>query len=133
MRVPTEILNHALNRCGSVQLAADYIGMNATKFRATLTRHLQSAGESAEHLQVRKCIEVINKYLDKPYQRVRERIANPRNPYGVAICHVDDRLVVRNPNKIEGTLVGVYDRDGSTDDMRDDLYWYVKNHMEAEQ
>lgn len=133
MRVTTQALNDALNRCGSVQLAAEHMGTTQARFRSTLKRRLESAGQSSEHLEVKRCIEVIDQYLDRPYKVIRSRIINPRNAHGVAICHVDNGLIVRNPNKVEGTLVGVYDRDGSADDMRDDLYWYVKNYMEAEQ
>ena len=133
MNAVGQMMIDTLKRMGSMQLAAEQVGISATDFRQKMIRDLENLGQPTEHLRVRDSIAVINQYLDRPYTKVRQRINNPYNIAGVAICHVHNRLVVRNPNNIEGTLVGVYDRNSHTDDMRDDLYWYVKNHMEAEQ
>ena len=133
MNAVGQMMIDTLKRMGSLQLAAEQVGISATDFRSKMIRDLENLGQPTDHLRVRDSIAVINQYLDRPYTKVRQRISNPYNIAGVAICHVQNRLVVRNPNKLEGTLVGVYDRDSHTDDMRDDLYWYIKNHMEAEQ
>lgn len=122
----------AVKRCGSVSLAAKELGVDACRMRTKLQRDLQGIGESSDHLKPRVQNRVIEKYLDRKFTDVRVRIRAPYNVNGVAICHVHNRLVTRNPNDIEGKLVGVYDRDGDADDMRDDLYWYVKNEMETE-
>ena len=128
-----QMMIKTLERSGSVRLAAEAVGISATDFRQKLIRDLENAGQPSEYLRTRKATEVINKYLDRPFTTARQRICNPYNVHGVAVCHVGDRLVLRNPQNTEGTLVGVYDRSGDPDDMRDDLYWYVTNHMEVKQ
>lgn len=133
MNAVGQMMMKTLERSGSVRLAAEAVGISATDFRQKMIRDLENMGQPTEHLRTRKATEVINRYLDRPFTNARQRICNPCNVSGVAVCHVGDRLVLRNLQKIEGTLVGVYDRDGDPDDMRDDLYWYITNHMEAQQ
>lgn len=128
MRVYQKLQN-ALDRAGSVKLAAEALNMHPTKFRASLTSSLEKNGKSAEHVRVRESIAVINQYAQKTFTKMREMIGNPAYVYGVAVCHIGDKLHCVREDKATGEIVGVYDRESDPDDMRADLYWYVTNYM----
>jgi len=48
------------------------------------------------------------------------------------VCDIDGQIKAVSENKAAGTLIGVYEKGVPTEYMRDDIYWYITNYMEAD-
>jgi hypothetical protein len=119
-------------RCGSFPLAGKELGVTPGKVRLKVRQLLTEQGDSIEGLTERSQLAKINEYTLRNYTNLREMVKNDSYPNGVAVYHVKDKLIYSNPGNHSGhRLVGVYNRDSASDDVRDDLFWYIKNYMET--
>lgn len=121
---------HMYEKFGSAELAADELNMSVSKFKNKLIKDLEAEGKPAGHLRTQHQVTMINKYLDRDFIALQKRIASPYTK-DIAVCHLHNSLVVRKVSEVEGQLVGVYNKSGDTSSLRDDLYWYITNHMET--
>ena len=119
-------------RTGSLEDAAIAIGEPVRKMRQKMQAYLKRRGMDYEWLSPHAQVRVINKYTERSFDKFLEHLKMSCGK-PVAVCRVGDKIRFVKPEQIEGDLIGVYDGNSKTDDRRDDLYWYVKNYMEAEQ
>lgn len=119
-------------RTGCLERVAEKVGWPATKIRNQMQRFLKKRGMDYEHLSPHLQTKLIDKHTEKPLSKFMEHYqAQCGRP--VAACRVGDKIKFVAINKIEGDLIGVYNSDSKANDRREDLYWYIKNYMEAQQ
>lgn len=126
-------MTRTLEMAGCVSLAALQMGMDEQRFRTRLANQLKKQDLPYEHLSMRHVLSTVNQYLDKhrSFTAVRNLMNEAWFESGVAICHIGNTLYARHPSLAQGSIVGIYTADCSKNDMLDDLYWYITNHMEA--
>jgi len=132
VQINRQIAFDTWQKCGNVSLAAKELGTSTTNLRARLRSYYKHHGLDLRHLDKQHQIEVISSKCKYRYKNLRMMIHQQCYILGVGVFDVDGELLFAQPEKygVEH-LVGVYDRDSDHDDMREDLYWYVTNVMEA--
>lgn len=129
MATPQECLK-AYRKAGCLDLAADMLDLPKTHVTRKIRAYLQNTGQNWEWMSRDHQVQVINKYMDRPYYYISRLIGQPTFDE-LAVCNVDGVIKYMRPNKIEGDLIGVYDKHGNANQRREDIYWYVINHMET--
>lgn len=121
----------AYEKAGCLDLAAEMLNEPRHRVATKIRRHLKNTGQDYEWFSRNHQVDTINKYMDKPYLYVSQMIAQPTVDK-IAICAVDGVIKYMRPEKIEGDLIGVYDRNGNANQRREDIYWYVKTYLETD-
>jgi len=118
-------------RCGSVHLTAEALGQKPADVREKLKRYMESRGLDASRFHQPTQTEKIEAYSAQSFKVMRERMnKDTTNP--VYVCDIDGQIKAVSENKAAGTLIGVYEKGVPTEYMRDDIYWYITNYMEAD-
>jgi len=82
-------------------------------------------------------LAVINKYMDPAFAHVSSRIRKSKNHCHI-FCDGNSLFMVADSSlhkvdRHKHDLVGVYDHNIDTENLRTDLYWYAMNYLEAQQ
>lgn len=127
-----EQIGKTYQKAGSVWLAAEMLGITQTKARQALKKYLRSVGKTEEVISPHYQNSVIEQHLKYPLKQMRATLLASPNAE-MAMVNIDGVIQMVAMHKIEGDLIGVYDERSHPDDMRDDVYWYCTNEMEARQ
>lgn len=121
----------AYKKTGCLDLAAEMLKEPRNRLAIKIKRYLKKTGQDYDWISRNHQVDTINQYMDRPYTYVSQTIAQP-TVEKIAICNVDGVIKYMRPEKIEGDLIGVYDRNGNANQRRDDIYWYIKTYMETQ-
>lgn len=127
-----EQIGKTYQKAGSVWLAAEMCGVTQTQARQRLKKYFNALGKSDEEISPHKQNAVIEPYMKHPLKQMRQTLAASPNDQ-MALVNIDGVIQMVAMHKIQGDLIGVYDERSHPDDMRDDVYWYCTNEMEARQ
>lgn len=125
-----EQIGKTYKKAGSVHLTAEILGITQTKARDAIKDYLQSIGESDDMVSPHHQNRVIEPFLKYSLKQMRATLMASPNPE-MAMVNIDGVIQMVAMHKLQGDLIGVYDKECHTDDMRDDVYWYCLNEMET--
>lgn len=131
MRKSYERAYKAYRKCGSVHLAAEHLGLRPSHVRRQLKEYVEALGYDGSEFHQPSQTEKINQYAPQTYNCIRQLMGqDTMTP--IYICEIDGEVRAVSAKKAEGTLIGVYEKGSPSEFMRDDLYWYITTHMEAQ-
>lgn len=134
MQIDRQMAYEAWRRCGNFALAAEELGTTQSNMRARVRSYYKHHGLDIRELEIAHQVSVISARCKRRYKYLRMMVHQPCYALGVAVFDIDGELVFAAPDKYDAeNLIGIYDKDGCHDDMREDLYWYVTNVMEAKE
>ena len=115
---------------GSVRMTAEAIGLQSSDVRSHLKKHAEQTGRDPMQFHTPSQTEKINEYTPQTFNGLRQLINNDTmSP--LALCEIDGMIKAVSLDKASGDLIGVYEKGSPSEYMRDDLYWYITNVMEA--
>lgn len=118
-------------RFGCVQLTADALGQKPADVRAKLKKYMESMGLDASRFHQPSQTKKIEQYSAQSFKAMRE-LMNKETTNPLYVCDIDGQIKGVSEGKAAGTLIGVYEKGVSTEYMRDDIYWYITNYLEAD-
>jgi len=115
---------------GSVRMTAEAIGLQSSDVRSHLKKHAEQTGRDPMQFHTPSQTEKINEYTPQTFNGLRQLMSNDTMSI-LAVCEKDGTIRAVAPHNAFGNLIGVYEKGSPSEYMRDDLYWYITNVMEA--
>jgi len=126
----SEQLYRLFEKYGSVKMTAKAVNLQPSGVRLHLKKHAEKTGRDPMQFHTPSQTDKINEYTPQTFNGLRQLMSNDTMSI-LAVCEKDGTIRAVAPHNAFGNLIGVYEKGSPSEYMRDDLYWYITNVMEA--